>query len=322
MCRVLEWYSFVAYLFLLYEIVPLHAFSTSFRNKDTVSHIGLSASVVDKEPSALHSVGGVRCIEVKTTLPNVGVITILEATADSQDLLVDLALEEYNSDEVAMSSKHMSLSHADPYGSVLWPAATAVARTILLDRQKWLYGQSVCELGAGTGLVSLAAAAGGASRVVATDYEEIPLKLLDYAQAHLNPSFSVEGTCRIETQLFNLCQSEIPLPNNIDTFLVADVMYEPNTGKALAHRVVEALKRGSRILVGDSPGRAGRPAFLEQLKELGVENAKFVDVPGWTVVGDRHNLICGKDSASVSKTPKQLMVSLMELDPERHLAKS
>eukprot|EP00977_Amphora_coffeiformis_P012741 scaffold3226_cov160-Amphora_coffeaeformis.AAC.2 len=323
MRRVLQGYLFVAYFVLLYKIVPLHAFSTASRSKDTVSRkisVAASASVVDKEPSALHSVGGVQCLEVKTTLPDVGEITILEATADSQDILVNLALGDDDKDEsssTVLSSRPMSLSHADPYGAVLWPAATAVARTILLDRKKWLHGQTVCELGAGTGLVSLAAAAGGASRVVATDYEFIPLKLLEYAQDNLNPSLSVEGICRIETQLFDLCRSDMPLPNKIDIFLAADVMYEPSTGKALAYRVVEALKRGSRVLIGDSPGRAGRPAFLEQLKELGVKHAKFVDVPGWTVVGDRHDLICGKNSASVSKTPKQLMVSLMELDPQR-----
>ena len=273
----------------------------------------LRATVVHQEPSALHSVEGVRCIEVKSALPDVGEITILEATASSQEDLVNLALED--DDETNMSS--MSLSHADPYGAVLWPAATAVARTILLDPKKWLHGQTVCELGAGTGLVSLAAAAGGASRVIATDYEAIPLKLLDYSQVHLNPTLSVEGRCHIETRLFDLCQSDVPLPNNADVFLAADVMYEPKTGRALAHRVLEALNRGSRVLIGDSPGRAGRPAFLEQLKELGVKNANFVDVKGWTVVGDRHDLICGENSSSVSNTPKTLMVALMELDPEK-----
>ena len=253
MCRVLGGYLFVAYYFLLYKVIHSHAFSTALRSKGTVSpKISSCASIVDKEPSALHSVGDVQCIEVKTTLPGVGELTILEATADSQNLLVNLA-----------------------------------------------------------------AAVGGASRVVATDYEVIPLKLLDYAQDNLNPSLSLEGICCIETQLFDLCQTEVALPNNIDVFLAADVMYEPTTGKALAYRVVEALKRGSRVLIGDSPGRAGRPAFLEQLKELGVKHAKVVDVPGLTVVGDRHDLICGKNSTSVSKTPKELMVSLMELDPER-----
>ena len=113
----------------------------------------------------MHSVEGVKCIQVKSTLPDVGEISILEATADAQEDLVNLALDE------APTDMSLSLSHADPYGAVLWPAATAVARTILLEKHKWLENKVVCELGAGTGLVSLAAAAGGARKVIATDYE-------------------------------------------------------------------------------------------------------------------------------------------------------
>eukprot|EP00339_Tiarina_fusa_P024667 CAMPEP_0117058162 /NCGR_PEP_ID=MMETSP0472-20121206/40406_1 /TAXON_ID=693140 ORGANISM="Tiarina fusus, Strain LIS" /NCGR_SAMPLE_ID=MMETSP0472 /ASSEMBLY_ACC=CAM_ASM_000603 /LENGTH=161 /DNA_ID=CAMNT_0004775383 /DNA_START=124 /DNA_END=605 /DNA_ORIENTATION=+ len=92
-------------------------------------------------------------------------------------------------------------------------------------------------------------------------------------------------------------------------------MYEPKTGRAMAHRVVEALRQNSRVIVGDSPGRAGRPAFLQKLKELGLESAKFEDTVGRTCSGPRHDLICGKDSASVSDTPKELSVAIMDLDP-------
>ena len=267
-----------------------------------------ASTVVDKEPSAVHSVEGVKCIQVKSTLPDVGEISILEATADSQEDLVNLALDE------APTDMSLTLSHADPYGAVLWPAATAVARTILLEKHKWLENKVVCELGAGTGLVSLAAAAGGASKVIATDYESIPLKLLEYAQMNLNPLISTQNNC-IETRLLDLCLYEsMPLPE-ADVYLTADVMYEPKTGQALAHRVVEALQRGSRVLIGDSPGRAGRPAFLKELHRLGVMG-DFVEVPGWTVTGDRHELICGRTSTSVSVKPRHLQVALMELGPD------
>lgn len=45
---------------------------------------------------------------------------------------------------------------------------------------------SILELGAGTGLASIAASLGGASRVLATDYEQLPLHLFEYAINHLN----------------------------------------------------------------------------------------------------------------------------------------
>jgi hypothetical protein len=105
-----------------------------------------------------------------------------------------------------------------------------------------------------------------------------------------------------------------PLPP-ADIVVAADIMYEPMTGRALAYRAVEALRRGSRVLVGDSPGRAGRPAFLAALQELGITDALFVNTVGQTCSGPRHDLICGKDSASVSETPKDWEVAIMDLDP-------
>jgi hypothetical protein len=97
--------------------------------------------------------------------------------------------------------------------------------------------------------------------------------------------------------------------------IASDVMYEPATGRALARRAVEALKNGSRVLIGDSPGRAGRADFFMELKRLGVSNAVFVDRAGKTCTGPRHELICGKGSTSVSLMPQELTISVMELDP-------
>jgi hypothetical protein len=99
--------------------------------------------------------------------------------------------------------------------------------------------------------------------------------------------------------------------------VAADVMYEPITGRALAHRVVEALKKQrSRVLIGDSPGRPGRPAFLAALQEeLGLQNLDFVNVTGQTVTGPRNELICGKTSQTVSTRPQALTVAVLDLDP-------
>lgn len=92
-------------------------------------------------------------------------------------------------------------------------------------------------------------------------------------------------------------------------------MYEPVTGRAMACRTLEALKRGNRVIICDSPGRAGRPAFLEELNRLGVKGT-FGDTIGQTCYGPRHDLICGKTSSSVSDRPKPLIVALMDLDPD------
>ena len=68
--------------------------------------------------------------------------------------------------------------------------------------------------------------------------------------------------------------------------------------------------------MGDSPGRAGRPAFLKTLHELGIdESVDFEETIGKTCSGPRHDLICGKGSTSVSETPQELSVALLDLKP-------
>jgi len=211
-------------------------------------------------PSTLgfHSVQGVRCREVVNELPLVGRVVVLEATADAQEELVDecLALEEEKSE-----SKQTRIAEGDPYGAVLWPAAWAVSNYLLSepDLRDNLPSLSVLELGTGTGLVSIAAAMGGAKRIIATDYEPLALALTRYAADNIN---HINNTNIIETQLLDMCAlKEQPLPigddgdNAIDVVVAADIMYEPKTGIAMAHRAVEALRQNCRVIIGDSPGR-------------------------------------------------------------------
>ena len=265
-----------------------------------------------------HDVDGVSCREVSIEVGGVGPITILEATAESQEVLVDAALA-LDEDEVTEGGPSVKLEKGDPYGSVLWPAASAVANHLLATGttctkdDKSIGQQTLLELGTGTGLVALAAARAGYGRVIATDYETVPLQLLQYSAAKLNGEEDLNS--RIQTAKLDICDFDTPLPD-ADIVCAADIMYEPKTGRATAHRTVEALKRGSRVVIGCSPGRPGRPAFLEELKKLvpGI-NADFVDSEGTTCSGPRHELICGEGSTSISEKPKMLLVALMDLEP-------
>ena len=267
----------------------------------------------------MHDVDGVLCREVSIEVGGIGPITILEATAESQEVLVDaaLALDEDEVEQKADGGPSVTLEKGDPYGSVLWPAASAVANHLMStgtngdDRD--IGQQTLLELGTGTGLVALAAAQAGYGKVIATDYETVPLKLLEYSAAKLNGDEDLNA--RIETAKLDICDFDTPLPD-ADIVCAADIMYEPKTGKATAHRTVEALKRGSRVVIGCSPGRPGRPAFLEELKKLvpGID-AIFIDSEGTTCSGPRHELICGEGSTSISEKPKMLLVALMDLEP-------
>jgi predicted nicotinamide N-methyase len=288
-------------------------------------------------------------MEVTLELPVVGLVTVLEATAESQEVLVNLALGadadvdtdvDNNGDSVSnggitaqQKEQQQQLQSGDIYGAVLWPASLAIASHLLTAVN--IRDLTVLELGAGTGLVSMAACAGGARHVLATDYERIPLQLLQYAATNLNPniSFSSDDTDSdsnsrsnnggaegvvLECKLLDMCDTKTVLPY-ADWVVAADIMYEPATGRAMAVRALEALQNGSRVLIGDSPGRAGRPAFLQELERLGVKGAAFVDTVGSTVTGERHELICGKGSTTNSREPQELTVAIMELDPKLHL---
>eukprot|EP00980_Cylindrotheca_fusiformis_P016401 scaffold4887_cov118-Cylindrotheca_fusiformis.AAC.11 len=268
-------------------------------------------AVASAAPS-LHHVDGVACREIQIEVPVIGTVTVLEATAESQENLVDMALALDG--EVTESQL---LVVGDPYGAVLWPAAWAVAKYILSDQKIPLEELTILELGTGTGLVSIATALGGAKKVIATDYEPFALKLTSYAADTFHPRLR---RTTIETRLLDMCNYGQALPE-AELVVAADIMYEPKTGVAMAHRAVEALEKGSRVIVGDSPGRLGRPAFLEALKELGVENAQFEDTIGRTCTGPRHDLICGENSTSVSDIPKDLSVAIMDLHPEMLLRK-
>ena len=123
-------------------------------------------------------------------------------------------------------------------------------------------------------------------------------------------------TTPIITSLFDICNLSVPLPP-ADIVCAADILYEKSTGIALAKRCIEALERGSRVVIGCSPGRPGRPAFLEELQRLNpsMEHVNFVNVEGTTCTGERNSLICGKGSTSISDEPKMLIVALMDLIP-------
>jgi predicted nicotinamide N-methyase len=198
-------------------------------------------------PTSFHHVQGVTCREVTNILPIVGPVTVLEATADAQEELVDevLALD----DEIE-SIGERRIKEGDPYGSVLWPAAWATANFVLTTPEliNDLPSTSMLELGTGTGLVSVAIAMAGAKRVLATDYEPFALALVEYAASNLGNSVGNP----IETRLLDLCHLGTPLPKDFDLVVAADIMYEPKTGTAMAYRVVEALENNCRVVVGDS----------------------------------------------------------------------
>lgn len=273
----------------------------------------------------MHSISNIPCREIGIYISSLDEsITILEATLEGQEKLVDevLMLE----DEVLEGDDGAKSAREDPYGSVLWPAASAVSEHIARDSFRkndrdtdpQERKPTLLELGTGTGLVALAASASGKySSISATDYETVPLKLLDAAYRLNQRNNQHDGNPPIITSLFDICDLSVALPP-ADIVCAADILYEKSTGIALAKRTIEALERGSQVVIGCSPGRPGRPAFLSELQRLNskMKDVNFEDVEGMTCTGERNSLICGKGSTSISDEPEMLLVALMDLTPD------
>ncbi|CAE7023068.1 unnamed protein product [Symbiodinium sp. CCMP2456] len=222
-------------------------------------------------------------------------LSVLEASLPEQERLVEDALEQPTSS-----------AESDPYGLVLWPAAQVVAAALigLLGTYGKKRPARVVELGAGTGLCSLAAVAAG-HQALATDYREEPLALLRQAVV-LNEN-QLSKRLPVETALLDFTKEDVP---EADVVVAADLLYLRSTSQALAAGCLAALQRGAHVLVGDT-GRPGRPAFLDVLKqELRGAARQFRPVQGWTLVSPRHELI-----STSQAQPRLLNVGLLHLTP-------
>lgn len=190
----------------------------------------------------------VRCTPVHV-LPDV-VIEVLEA-ADA-DVVIDEAVA----------------GDGDAYAAILWPSAIAAASALtrLLTPEC-----TVLDLGAGTGLVALTAAHLGA-RAIAADHDPFARAVIRSAAGRLGLDVDVVD--------FDVA-GDAPLPGAA-IVVMADLLYEPELARAAAHRVLEALDAGSRVLIGD-PARYGR-AELERILEAAGVAIRFEDalaqVPG------------------------------------------
>ena len=253
---------------------------------------------------ALHQVNveGLSCDPVMIRIPanhyGIEEILILEASSTSQETLVERALELESSG-----------SDGDPYGSVLWPAAKTIARRLLAMEPSEMQKLTILELGSGTGLVAMCAAMCGARKVVATDFNPFTLRILERA-AQMQPGCRQIPAAQLSTELFDVCDFEkYPTLPPCDLLLIADLLYSPITGEAVARRVHQAVQRNTQVMIADSPLRPGRPRFLETLSKLLQRPVEFAFVQGDSVSeGARHELISARKD-----TFQTLDMALLEL---------
>lgn len=153
-----------------------------------------------------------------------------------------------------------------PYWAFAWAGGQAIARYVL-DNPEVVAGRTVIDFASGSGLVAIAAAKAGASRVLATDID-------GYCEQAVTLNSEANGV-RVEFTDADLTTA--PPPTWAQVILAGDICYE----KPLAERVLawlaEARAAGATVLIGD-PGRSYFPRTgLEKLAEYQVETTRELE---------------------------------------------
>lgn len=132
-----------------------------------------------------------------------------------------------------------------PYWAWAWAGGQALARHIL-DHPELVRGRRVADIGAGGGIVAIAAAMAGATSVIAIDVEAFAIEACRLNAAANGVSLDLEEADPIGTDA------------GWDVVLVGDLWYEPELAARMAPWLRALVARGALVLTGD-PGRAHLP---------------------------------------------------------------
>jgi predicted nicotinamide N-methyase len=147
----------------------------------------------------------------------------------------------------AMEQGQVAPGSDPPFWAAAWPGGQALARYVL-DHPEVVEGRTVLDLGAGSGLVAIAAALAGARPVIASDVDPFSRAAVAVnAEDNGVGPFAVVGDVLDE-----------PPDERLDVVLAGDVCYD----RAMTERVLPFLGQswlgGAAVFLGD-PGRAYVP---------------------------------------------------------------
>ena len=143
----------------------------------------------------------------------------------------------------------------NPYWAYHWGGGLALARYVL-DQPQAVAGKRVLDMGAGSGIVGIAAMKAGAASVVAADVDP-------YAIAAIKLNAEANDVA-IEAVLGDLTHTE---PPEVDVILVGDLFYNEELATRVTAFLDQCLAKKIVVLVGD-PWRATLPRTrLRLLKE-------------------------------------------------------
>lgn len=143
----------------------------------------------------------------------------------------------------------------NPYWAYHWGGGLALARHVL-DHPQLVSGRRVLDLGAGSGLVAIAAALSGAADVIAADTDP-------YSVAVVACNAAANGVT-VTPLLADLTAGP---PPDVDLILAGDVFYNADLAARMTGFLDHCLAANVPALIGD-PGRTTLP--LDRLQELAV----------------------------------------------------
>ncbi|WP_222195190.1 class I SAM-dependent methyltransferase [Modestobacter italicus] len=145
----------------------------------------------------------------------------------------------------AMETEGGGAGQDPPFWAAAWPGGQALARHVL-DHPELVAGRQVLDLGAGSGLVAVAALQAGAAGVLASDVDP-------YSHAAVALNAEVNGVAGIE-----LAGDVLDEEPAVDVVLAGDVCYDREMTARVLPFLGAAWLRGATVLLGD-PGRAYVP---------------------------------------------------------------
>jgi predicted nicotinamide N-methyase len=168
-----------------------------------------------------------------------------------------------------------------PYWAFAWAGGQALAR-YLLDNPSLIAGQRVLDIGAGSGLVAIAAAKAGAARVLAADIDAFALAAIELNAAANDVDVEKTGEDLLDTS-----------PSTFDVVLAGDLFYERPLAERVLTFVETATTRGALVFAGD-PRRGYFPS--DRFRQLALyavpvtrelEDAEIKRAAVWQLVPDR-----------------------------------
>ena len=157
---------------------------------------------------------------------------------------------------------------APPYWAYRWAGGLALAHHVLA-RPETVRGRRVLDLGAGSGLVGIAAAKAGATSVLSAEIDP-------------NGIAAIGLNAELNGVMVTACGDDLTAgaPPDVDLVLVGDLFYAPELAERVTAFLDRCLDGGIDVLVGD-PGREFLPsARLRPVAEYAVVDVGSGAAPG------------------------------------------